>query len=334
VTLIIDATMIVVAISIILVGAALFTNGVEWLGKRLGVSDGMVGSVFAGIGTALPETMIPLLAIFFGEGADRAAIGVGAILGAPFMLSTLTLPLLGAGLLVFAAAGRRAWTFKLDAEAVIIDLRFFLIAYAAAIGAAFTTSRTFHVAVALGLIVLYLVYLRTLMGHDVVGHGEGLAPLYLARRSGNPPLLVTGIQVAAGLIVIIGGAHLFVNTVQDIAILVGVAPLLLSLLITPVATELPEKFNSLIWISQKKDTLAVGNITGAMVFQGTFPVSVGLIGTPWQLDRFALMSAWLTLISAAALLIAMHRTGTWRPAYLMASALLYGGFGIYLAVGR
>ncbi len=43
------------------------------------------------------------------------------------------------------------------------------------------------------------------------------------------------------------------------------------LLVAPIATELPEKFNAVIWIRQGKDTLAMGNITGAMVFQASIP---------------------------------------------------------------
>jgi len=330
-TLLILITTVIVAILVILGGATVFTNGVEWLGKRLGLSDSVVGSVLAGVGTALPETIIPVIAIFFGEGADRQAIGVGAILGAPFMLSTLTLPLLGAGLLVFAFMGRRPWTFRLDAAAVLIDLRFFLLGYAAAIAAAYTTSKAVHVLVAVGLMVLYLFYLRTLVGHRGEGHGEAIGPLYLSPRAEHPAVSLIAVQVLGGLAVIIWGAHLFVGTIQTVAINVGVSPLLLSLLITPVATELPEKLNSLIWISQKKDTLAVGNITGAMVFQSTFPVAVGLIGTPWQLDRYGMVSAWVALIAGAALYATMRRGGTWQPAYLMAGAVLYLGFGVYVA---
>lgn len=330
-TLAILVTAVIVAIIVILAGSALFTNGVEWLGKRLGVSDGVVGSVFAGVGTALPETMIPIMAIFFGEGTDRQAIGIGAILGAPFMLSTLTLPLLGAGLLTFAFLGRRPKTFKLDAGAVAIDLRFFLMGYAAAIGASLVDSKALHVVVAIGLIALYLVYLKVIMSHDGAAHGEALAPLYLARRNPNPSSVVSAVQVLAGLAVIIWGAHLFVGTVQSVATMVEISPLLLSLLITPVATELPEKLNSLIWIAQKKDTLAVGNITGAMVFQGTFPVAVGLIGTPWQLDTYGMVSAWMALIAGAVLYATIATRGTWRPAYLIAGSVLYVGFGIYVA---
>jgi cation:H+ antiporter len=330
-TLAILITTMIVAIIVILAGSALFTNGVEWLGKRLGVSDGVVGSVFAGVGTALPETVIPIIAIFLGEGADREAIGIGAILGAPFMLSTLTLPLLGAGLLAFAAMGRRPSVFKLDAAAVSIDLRFFLVGYTLAVGSTLIHSKAVHVVVAIALIVLYLIYLKTIVGHDGEGHGEALAPLYFARHKAEPPTGLIAFQVGAALAVIIGGAHLFVGTVQSVATHVGLSPLLLSLLVTPVATELPEKLNSLIWIAQKKDSLAVGNITGAMVFQGTFPVAVGLVGTPWQLNTYGMVSAWTALIAGAVLYATIATRGTWRPAYLMAGALLYLGFGVYVA---
>ena len=67
--------------------------------------------------------------------------------------------------------------------------------------------------------------------------------------------------------------------IEVLSTTLGAAPLIVSLLITPIATELPEKFNSILWIRHRKDTLALGNITGAMVFQSTFPVSIGLIFT-------------------------------------------------------
>ena len=51
------------ALAAILVAASLFTNAVEILGARLGLQQGAVGSVLAAVGTALPETMIPVVAI-------------------------------------------------------------------------------------------------------------------------------------------------------------------------------------------------------------------------------------------------------------------------------
>ena len=95
------------AMGIILGGAAVFTNGVEWLGRRLGISDGAIGSILAGIATALPETLIPVIAIFFGTSQTEADIGVGAILGAPLMLGALVLPMLAGFLLLLARMRKR-----------------------------------------------------------------------------------------------------------------------------------------------------------------------------------------------------------------------------------
>ena len=49
---------------LILIAAEVFVNALEHLGERLGISDGVTGSIFAAVGTAMPETIVPLLAIF------------------------------------------------------------------------------------------------------------------------------------------------------------------------------------------------------------------------------------------------------------------------------
>src|SRR4051812_42996352 len=86
-----DTLLLLVAFVVILLGAELFTNGIEWFGHKLQLAEGAVGSVLAAVGTALPETMIPIIAILFGTGDASHAVGIGAILGAPFMLSTLAM---------------------------------------------------------------------------------------------------------------------------------------------------------------------------------------------------------------------------------------------------
>ena len=52
---------------IILLGAELFTNGIEWFGHRLNLAEGAVGSVLAAVATAMPETLIPALDELEGE---------------------------------------------------------------------------------------------------------------------------------------------------------------------------------------------------------------------------------------------------------------------------
>ena len=61
--------LLISSLVVILAGAELFTNGIEWIGEGFGLSEGAVGSVLAAVGTALPETLLPIVAILSGKDA-------------------------------------------------------------------------------------------------------------------------------------------------------------------------------------------------------------------------------------------------------------------------
>jgi cation:H+ antiporter len=127
---------------------------------------------------------------------------------------------------------------------------------------------------------------------------ESLNPLIMEPRrthDHDPSIGIAVFQVLVGLGAMIGGAHLFVEELLEVAEDVGVEPIVLSLILAPLATELPEKVNSFFWVREGKDALALGNITGAMVFQSTIPVGIGLIFTSWELSGNAAVSAALGL---------------------------------------
>ncbi|TLY36331.1 MAG: sodium:calcium antiporter [Nitrospirae bacterium] len=327
--MIISLLLFLLGIAIILGGAAVFTNGVEWLGRRMGISDGAIGSILAGIATALPETLIPVIAIFGGHSETETDIGIGAILGAPLMLGTLTLPLLAGFVLLLARRRKRSKQFELDYHAVRLDLGFFLGGYGLAFLVSFTPVAPVRYAVAFALILSYLWYVKIHLTSGEVS-GMEIAPLYLARHSRRPATGLIVVQALLGLALMIGGANMFVHLVKDVALHLGVSPLILSLLIAPVATEMPEAMNSFFWVYKKKDALAVGNITGAMVFQGTFPVAVGLLGTRWALDTGSLLSLILPLAASTIFLLQIQMYGRWQSRTLILPGFLYAGYMGYL----
>ena len=55
--------LLILSFAVILTGALLFTNAIEWLGHKLNLGEGAVGSILAAVGTAMPETLIPIVAI-------------------------------------------------------------------------------------------------------------------------------------------------------------------------------------------------------------------------------------------------------------------------------
>lgn len=309
---------------------ALFTNAIEWLGKRLHLSEGAVGSVLAAIGTTLPETSIPIVAIFFGASRQEAEVGLGAILGAPFMLSTLVVPMLALLLVVYARLGKRAPVFRLNYKDITIDLSCFALAYTVAMACAFVPSPALHVAAAIGLLSLYGYYVKLKFSDDGSGETTELGPLFFSKQSPEPSYPMIALQALTGLGGLAVGAHLFVTAAESTAHLLSISPLILALLIAPLATELPEMSNSFLWLYQKKDRLAVGNVTGAMVFQGTVPVSVGLIGTEWTLAPSALLTMVLAVTATGSLLLQAAWSGQWRPWLLTIGAVLYIGYAVYL----
>src|SRR5215218_1623407 len=129
----------VAALVAILLGAAFFTNAIEILGGRLGMRQGAVGSLLAAVGTALPESMIAVVAILepvlTGKASEEGAlIGIGAILGAPFMLATLAMFVVGVSALIFRRRRDQGPGLRIDAATIGRDVGFFLVFFAVAAG--------------------------------------------------------------------------------------------------------------------------------------------------------------------------------------------------------
>jgi cation:H+ antiporter len=341
----VDVVALIVALPIILAGAELFTNGVEWVGERYGLSAGVVGSVLAAVGTALPETVLPVVAIALGH-ASGEEIGIGAILGAPFMLTTLAMFVVGAAVLLFARGGRRSTDLEGDRGVLRQDLGYFLVMYLLAMLAGLIHVRPLHWALAVVLVVGYVDYVRrhfrTPGEREIEAEARGeIRTLYvwawlrLLRRSLSPwtkdrSASATFVQVALSLVLIVGGARLFVSGVSVLADLFGISHLVFALLLAPVATELPEKFNSVIWVRRGKDTLALGNVTGAMVFQSSFPVTVGLLLTPWHLAHEALVAAAVALVAGSVLWATIRFRGAFSAWILLAQGAFWLGYLVYV----
>lgn len=289
---------------IILVAAEIFTNALEHLGHRLNISEGVTGSIFAAIGTALPETMVPLLALFAGTKniSINEEIGVGTILGAPLMLSTLSTCLMACA--IFHRRGITGFV-RPERSGFVRDLNFFIFAFTIAAVAMYLPRDVPYLrgALSLGLVLVYFIYvLLTLRAsRDLVHQGHGTITegrMFFSRMGLPNNLLIILLQLIAGVALLVYGATGFIHGIEGASYAWGVSALLLSLLIIPIATELPEKVNSILWIRRGKDTLAFGNITGSMVFQGTLLPAIGIMLTPWQPRLEVLASVWVTLIAA------------------------------------
>jgi len=222
------------------------------------------------------------------------------------------------------------------------DIRTFVIAYGFAVLLAVlpTDAHLPRIAGAVALIVAYGWYaFRHLTEEPEAGaESEELRPLRFHRfdwhehrlDAHDPHVRLVVLQVVVATALIVVGAQIFVGEVEGIGASLGMDELLLALLVAPIATELPEAVNAIIWIRQGKDTLAIGNITGAMVFQATIPTAIALAFAPegWSIQGHnlpAFASALVAFASVAVIGIPMILRGR-----LAARGLLLGG-ALYLA---
>jgi cation:H+ antiporter len=324
--------LLAAAFALIIGGAILFTNAIEWSGKRLDLGEGAVGSLLAAVGTALPESLIPVVAVLSGGESEQVAIG--AIVGAPFMLGTVGMLLVGASALAFRRRRSSGSEVTPDDPSLRRDLRLFLPCFAIGIGLGLIDSTSVHIAGAVGLLIAYGAYVRRTVRQS--GESEDLDEIESLKfdpsREGQPRNIAIVAQLVIALLMIVGGAELFVEEVVTVAEALGISALVLSLVLAPLATELPEKLNSVLWMRRDKDTLAVGNITGAMAFQSTVPIALGLTVTDWDLDRFAVAAGVVGLAGGALALWRLPKDRLGIPVVVAWSAL-FAGFVAFAALG-
>src|SRR5579871_1634612 len=132
--------LILSGILVIFASCELFVNSIEWLGRKLRISENAVGTVLAAIGTALPESMVTLIALVFSQGAAAEDIGLGAIIGGPLMLATIAYGAVGLTALATRRKRTHGSSIKLDQRGVSRDVLWFLIIFSIAIAGSLAPS--------------------------------------------------------------------------------------------------------------------------------------------------------------------------------------------------
>jgi cation:H+ antiporter len=329
-----------------------FVNAVEWLGHRLNIGTMAVGTILAAFGTALPESVVTLVAVTTGPTAEVRNIGVGAAMGGPLVLATVAYGVTGGMLLLRRRTHTRIHYRELvtagvgaasldsptrdrddDGGAILADgahtarlvkdQRWFLTIFVVKVAFGLVA---FAIKPWLGLLFFaaYGVYFwREIRGGSSSDHDEqALAPLKLQPRAARPATTAVLVQTLGALSLIFVASQIFVHQLDAIGPMLGLSGAITALLLSPIATELPEIMNAIIWVRQGKTQLALANISGAMMIQATVPSGLGLLFTDWRLDHALLWSGAVTM-AAITYLLATMRANKLTPRRLAMAALLY-----------
>lgn len=316
--------LLLASAAVIYVSCEFFVNGVEWVGHQFGVSKNATGTVLAAFGTALPESVVTFVAVVFGRDAAQKEIGIGAALGGPLVLATVAYAVVGWVFLSNKGQQKKRLLSQSASRRLASDQKWFMVIFVIKVGLGLVA---FAIKPWLGVLFLlaYAAYVRIeLTAAGDWGDVEDLESLKIRPNDKEPAVVWALLQTGAALVVIFLSSQLFVQQIEAIGPWLGLPSQLVALLLSPIATELPEILNAVIWVGQGKQNLAFANISGAMMIQATIPSALGIMFTPWLLEPALIWAAVVTILSISGLYFFLRKNEL--------NAKRLGSFGLFYAL--
>jgi cation:H+ antiporter len=312
-----------------------FTNAVEWVGALYGLTRNAVGAVVAAIGSSLPETMVAVVALVILHDPKSQAVGIGAVLGAPLMLGTLAFATIGVfALLRRPQAGGQAPSLVVHTGVAIFGLTLFVLTFALVIGASFAPTALVRTSASALVIIAYVGYLAYHFRRSGPESDETPPRLRMQPHAERPATAIVALQLVLSLVVTVAASRWFVASVGAASDELRISPLVASLFLSPIATELPEFMNVAIWMRRGQDELAFGNVLGAMMFQTSIASAVAMLASPWRLDATAYAACAAALLGAIVMIVSTLVRRRVEPVALVGCAALYLGYVAFVIATR
>ncbi len=313
-------------LSLITVFAAslLFVNSIEYLAGKMGWSSSFTGSVVTPLFTSIPELFIFLIAVFTYSHDKGYEIGIGAIIGEPFITSTLSYFLVLLSLLASYFAGKTlSRGFAVSRQ---MRIPYFLIAvlFPWIIIPGIFHSMYLQYAMGCAYLVSYVAYVWLVRRERPASMVETGEEAYFARLFGNP--VYSLLQILLAVLGLYFGSTLLVSSISQISSPQPGSALSLSILLIPMATAIPETIAGMIWAFAGKNDLAVGALVGENVLYATFYPGFSLLIVPWSLNLTAAIGIIGTAL-ASAMYFAFVRRGR-IPVYVLSFGLVF--FIVYI----
>lgn len=243
------ATVLVIAVGLLVWGADRFVAGASALARNLGVPPLVVGLTVVGIGTSGPELVVSAMAAWQGS----IGIAVGNAVGSNIANTTLVLGV--TALVAPVTVGSRILRRELPLMLLVI-----LLAWALLLDGRLTRADG---ALLMGGFVALLAWMVT-----SARRGES-DPLGEEFQAAIPRGLRTGaalLRAGLGLIALLGASRAVVWAAVGIARALDVSDLVVGLTVVAVGTSLPELAASVVSALRKEPDIAIGNVIGSNMF--------------------------------------------------------------------
>ncbi|MFA6676163.1 MAG: calcium/sodium antiporter [Bacteroidales bacterium] len=278
-----DIVLLIVGLVLILLGADWLVDGSASIARKLGISELVIGLTIVAIGTSAPEMVVSLLSAIDGS----ADMSVGNVLGSNIANTLLVLGTVS----VITPIALTKGNIKRDVPIMFLAtlLFIFLCSDIALRAANINSISRFDGIIFLICFGLFLFSSFKYSNNFEEEEVKNIKDLPAARSI---------LYIIFGIIALLGGGNLFVNSAKDIAIKLGASESFIGITILAFGTSLPELVTSVIAAIKQKGQMALGTIVGSNIFNLLFILGTTSVITPLRLQGITNIDLGVLLLSA------------------------------------
>lgn len=282
-------------IVMLIVSSFILTLTIEEIGKRGKFTERFTGTVISPIFTAMPELVIIIIALVLVGKEPGSEVAAGTIIGEPFMVSAIGFPVVALTLLLV----RRKRKIEAIDPILSKSLIYFGLVFPIMLIPLFFGFVAVRITVAAVLVLLYLVFLLFVKGKETFE--EEATSIRIRNRA------LLSLIVASGVVLLIGGSTMLVQGIDSLSLQTGINRELITILLVPIGTIVPETMNAIIWALRSKTSLAIGAMAGEEMYFATFFPALGILASQWVVTFNGIVAILLTSSFSIALGLTTYR---------------------------
>ena len=300
--------LLIFGLALLILGAELIIRGSVSFGRKLRVSLFAIGVVIVAGGTSLPELASSINAVV----SNHPDLAVGAVIGSN--IANLILVMAATSFLIPISKINQnqinqAW-INIGLAVILITMSFFIIPFNFIYGI-----------LAIGLLFL-IMYIQVKQGSLDVSDVE---------EKGDYSLILSIIFIVLGIILLIYGSDLFVDSAINIATQLNIPEAIIGISLVAFGTSLPELVVGILSAIRRKVDFALGNVLGSNIYNvlGVLGVSsfFGNFNVPTVIGSADLLFMLFVTVMILGFMFFLKRIGR---TYGSVGLILYVGYIFYI----
>ena len=309
--------LLLAGLGLIVLGADWLVDGASAIARKAGVSEFVIGLTIVGFGTSCPELVVSLTGAIQGN----ADIAIGNVIGSNIFNALFILGITAVILPVSMTEENRKRDIPVTLAVSVILVLSGMSKTLFGIGATDALTRVEGI----GFLILFAAYLYFCFKFDSKDQTD-----MPEQKQMKLPMAI--FAVTAGLVGLIFGGDLFVDSATELARRLGVSDKFIAITILAGGTSFPELATCIVAAARHKDQLALGNILGSNVFNILLILGCSSVITPLSFGGMSLVDAGILIVSCLLLLLWAYsgskcRIDRWEGALML---LVFAAYYCYL----